>query len=136
MAAQLELDIADRDGNSRTLLQIFEEKIPASRVDRGATVSELPGLMILVGPAESLKGKEKCYSREHRGGNPPLKFGPAILRDKVSYETIFHLNSPRQALKCLYRNCDSTIKVSEAHVGQLFSTEDCTEGQLGYTANG
>jgi hypothetical protein len=31
----------------------------------------------------------------------------------------------------LYLDCDSTFKVSEAHVGGLFLTEDCTEGQLG-----
>src|SRR6266403_690754 len=112
MPAQLELDIAGRNGNSRTLLQILEEKIPASRVDvdRSATIIDRHGLMIIIGPAESLKGKEKRYSRQHCGWNPPLKFVPAILCDKVSYETIFHLNSPRQALKCLYRNCDSTIK--------------------------
>jgi hypothetical protein len=83
MPAQIELDIAGRNGNSEVWahLQIVGEKIPAGLADNGATVSDRGGLMIVIGPAESLKGKEKCYCRHHRGWNPPLKIALAILRD-------------------------------------------------------
>jgi hypothetical protein len=43
-----------------------------------------PAVMIIIGPAESLKGKEKRYCRHHRGWNPPLKIALAILRDERS----------------------------------------------------
>jgi hypothetical protein len=81
MAAQIELDIAGRDGNSVfTLLQIMGEIIPAGLAD-DSTGSDRVGLMIIIGPAESLKGKEKRYSRKHRGWNPPLKIVIPIFRD-------------------------------------------------------
>jgi hypothetical protein len=82
MPAQLELDIAVYDGNPVcTHLQIVGEKIPAVVVDNEPTGSDRVGLMIIIGPAESLKGKEKRYARQHRAWNPPLKIVPAILRD-------------------------------------------------------
>jgi len=59
MAAQLEFDIADRDGKSRIAArQIVSEKIPAGQADGGASVDRssimIIIIIIIIGPAESL----------------------------------------------------------------------------------